>query len=148
MGVLTSFSVAKKVSEEEIKKYFGKKKIKGAELEEKMTEKIFSEIERAVQNNEIPGLLSPQELAKSMNMDNSVIEKIPELNKFIMVLSKKFGEKSYDKMSLCYFINSLVNVLNLTEDDFIRFHKKNNINMDEPDDEFDDDDDDYPEEPA
>ena len=143
LGVLTSFSVAKKVTEDDIHKYFSKSKRSGKNEEQlgrMLQEKILSEINEAVQNNQIPGLISPQELAASLGIDKQIVEKIPELNRLIMVLAHKMMEKKYDKMSLCYFINSLVNVLGLSEKDFTKFHRQNNKddNDDDGDDEFKD----------
>lgn len=137
---MTSFSVAKKVTEEDLNKYFSKQKKSGkneAQLTEMLQDKILCEIHSAIENNEIPGLLTPQDLAKSLGIDKKVIEKIPELNRLIMVIAQKIADKKYDKMSLCFFINSLVNMLGLTEEDFTKFHRQNNP---EPTEEDDDDD--------
>lgn len=139
LGVLASFSVAKRITEEEIKVFFSKQKKKGKsdhEISEMMHTKIINDIQEAILKNEIPGLLSSQEVAKDLGMDQSVIDKMPELNRLVMILSNKLSEKKYDKMALCYFINSLVNVLGLTEKDFERFHQNNR--EDEDDDEFED----------
>jgi len=38
-------------------------------------------------------------------------------------------------MSLCYFINSLVNMLGLTEEDFENFHKQNTSSEEADEDE-------------
>jgi hypothetical protein len=37
-------------------------------------------------------------------------------------------------MSLCYFINSMVNILGLQETDFEKFHRQNNNDDDDDDD--------------
>lgn len=146
LGVLSSFSVAKKVTEEDINKYFAKHKRTGksdTQIGEMLKNKILSEINEAVKSNKIPGILSPQELAESMGMDQKIISNMPDLNKLVMVLANKLVEKNYDKMSLCYFINSLVNVLSLTEDDFTKFHRQNNTDEDEGgnDDDYEEGDD-------
>ena len=121
MGVMTSFSVAKKVSEEDITKFLAKVKKEGKspeELNHILREQVLSEIEDAVSHSKIPGLLSPEELAKQMGVQKAVINNLPELNRLIMIVGHKLAEKKYDKMSLCYFINALVNLLGLTEKDF------------------------------
>ena len=140
MGVMTSFSVAKKITEEDIHKYFSKQKKAGKnerQIGEMLRDRILTEIQEAVQNNKIPGLLTPQEFAQSMGISQKVIEKIPELNRLLMVIVHRVAEKKYDKMSLCYFINGLVNMLGLTKDDFIKFHLQNNTNDDDDDDDDD-----------
>jgi len=139
MGVLTSFSVAKKITEEDIDKYFIKQKRAGKnerQINEMLQSQILDDIQNAILKNEIPGLISSQEIAKQLGLDQSVIDKVPELNRLVMLLAHKLSEKKYDKMSLCYFINSLVNVLGLTERDFEKFHKHNQEDDDE--DRFDD----------
>lgn len=128
MGVITSFSVAKKISEDDIHKFFAKGKKSGKSTEELnniLRDKVLSEIEDAVTHQKIPGLLSPEELAKEMGVQQNVINNMPEVNRLIMIVGHKLAEKKYDKMSLCYFINSMVNVLGLTEQDFEKFHRRN-----------------------
>ncbi len=139
---MTSFSVAKKVSEEDITKFLanGKKEGKSPEeLNRILREKVLSEIEDAVSHSKIPGLLSPEELAKQMGVQKNVINNMPELNRLIMIVGHKLAEKKYDKMSLCYFINALVNLIGLTESDFEQFHRRNGNGGDDDDnDEFKD----------
>jgi hypothetical protein len=142
MGVITSFSVAKKISEEYITKFFAKGKKEGKSVEELnkvLREKVLSEIEDAVVHSKIPGLLTSEELAKEMGMQKTIIANMPELNRLIMIVGHKLADKKYDKMSLCYFINALVNLLGLSESDFEKFHQQNNG---ESDDDGDDDGDD------
>ena len=143
MGVLTSFSIAKKVTEDDTRSYFSRQKKHGKnehQIEEMLREKIVSEIQEAFQTNKIPGLISPQELAQNLGIDKNVVERIPELNRLIMVLIHKMAEKKYDKMSMCYFINGLVNMLGLIEEDFSKFHRQNNLNSEGNDDGEDDND--------
>jgi len=100
--------------------------------------KILNDIQDALIKNEIPGLIGSQEIAKQLGLDQSVVDKVPELNRLVMLLAHKLAEKKYDKMSLCYFINSLVNGLGLTERDFEKFHRNNR--EDEDEDRFNDSD--------
>lgn len=145
MGVITSFSVAKKITEEDIHKFFNRGKRAGkkeAEIEKMLREKILNEIQEAIVKQQIPGLLSPQDLAREMGLNKDVVENIPELNRLIMVIAHKLSEKKYDKMSLCYLINSLVNLLGLQEKDFEKFHRQHSNDRDETADDDGDDDDD------
>ncbi len=128
LGVITSFSVAKKVTEEDIRKIFSRYKRAGksdAEIDQIIKEKILGEIEEAITSQKIPGLLSPEELATELGVSKSIITNMPEMNRLLMVISNKLLEKKYDRMSLCYFINSLVNCLGLSESDFEKFHRQN-----------------------
>ena len=97
-----------------------------AELDKMLKAKILGEIEDAIVNHRIPGLLTPQELAAQMGVAPNIVKNIPELNRLIMVIGHKLAEKKYDRMSLCFFINTLVNLLGLTEQDFEKFHRQNN----------------------
>ena len=110
-----------------------------------LKDKIISDIQEAIDNNEIPGLISSQELAESMGIDKITISKMPEINKLVVIISQKISEKNYNKMSMCYFINSLVNVLGLTETDFNKFHQQNKTD-DENDDTDEDDNDEFTDE--
>jgi hypothetical protein len=121
--VLTSFHVAKKITQEELDLFFKQNKKKGRkeqEIGDMMREKIMDEIHDALIERKIPGLLSPNE----GGMGQMVSEKIPDLNRIITVVTQKMIEKKYDKMSMCYIINSMVNLLGLSERDFEKFHQQ------------------------
>lgn len=141
MGVITAFSVAKKVTENDINKMMVKGKKAGksdSEIEKMIKEKILNEIQNAIIKQQIPGLLSPQDIAREMGMSKTIVDNMPELNRLIMVIAHKLSEKKYDKMSLCYLINSLVNLLGLQEKDFEQFHRQNHKDSDDDDDDGDD----------
>jgi hypothetical protein len=134
MGIMASFSIAKKVAQSEIESYFEKCKKAGKkdkEIGKILQEKIVKDIHDAIMKNKIPGLLQPQELAKEAGVDQKVIDKMPELDNLSGMISHKISEKKYDKMSLCYLVNSLVNLLGLTEEDFEKFHQNNNDDDDD-----------------
>jgi DNA-binding CsgD family transcriptional regulator len=136
LGILNSFAVAKKVTEKEMEKYFYKYKKTGKstrEIGEMLRKKILTDIQNAIVNNEIPGMISPQELIKLLGIKEKTIKRIPEINKLVILLSQKLEEKNYDRMSLCYFINYLVNILGLTEEDFEKFHNQKNDDDDDND---------------
>lgn len=143
MGVLTTFSVAKKITEDDIQKFSIKQRKSGKttkQINDLLHEKILDDIQSALVRNEIPGLISSQELAKVMGLHKDVIDKVPELNRLVMIIAQKLSEKNYDKMSLCFYINSLVNSLGLTERDFEKFHR--NKREDEEEDRFGEDEND------
>jgi hypothetical protein len=139
MGVLTSFSVAKKITEDDIKSLIKKEK-KSLQNDEDVSEviklKIMDEIKEALHNGKIPGLIHPLD-----GITKDLQGKLGELNRLIMVVSHKILEKKMDKFSMCYIINTMVNVLGLSDKDFEEFHKKVlNHNLDSDDDEDDDED--------
>jgi hypothetical protein len=137
MGIITSFSVAKKITEDEIHKFFNRGKRSGktdAEIEKMLKEKVLNEIHEAIIQQKIPGLLTSQDVARAAGLNKNIVDNVPELNRLIMVIAHKLSEKKYDKMSLCYFINSMVNILGLQETDFEKFHRQNNNDDDDDDD--------------
>jgi hypothetical protein len=138
MGILTAFSISKKITEEEVNNFFKKHKKSGKteeQLGDMLRNKIFEEIKGALETQKIPGLIGN---IQSPFSSENVIPNANDINKLVMIIAQKMTEKKYDKLSLCYFINSMVNLLGLTERDFEKFHKK--ISENNRDDDDDDDD--------
>lgn len=141
MGILTSFSVAKKVTESDISTFFKKHKKNGKSEEQignMLRDKIFDEIRDALENRKVPGLLTPVGMLGPKE-EEKINQNLAEMNRLLMVIAHKLVEKKYDKLSMCYFINSLVNLLGLTEKDFETFHRKMSSQEDDGDDDGDDD---------
>jgi hypothetical protein len=141
MGILTAFSISKKITEEEVSNFFKKHKKSGKteeQLGDMLRNKIFEEIKGALENQKLPGLLGT---IQSPLSPETVIPNANDINKLVMIIAQKMTEKKYDKLSLCYFINYMVNLLGLTEKDFEKFHKKISQNNRDDDDDDDDDDD-------
>lgn len=140
LGILTSFSVAKKISEKEITTFFNRKKHKGKsndKIAELLKQHIISDIQEAITNNKVPGLISPLGIP-NLNSVGKDIPNFSELNKTIMLIVEKMIEKKYDKFSLCFFINTLVNLLGLSEKDFEKFHRRMSSQTNEDDEDEDD----------
>lgn len=137
MGVLHNFSISKKIMPEDInamiKVLKGNAKVKSdQEILDLVRDKVMKEIIKATQNGSIPGLLienNPESLVS--------IQHLEALNHMVIIVSQKLKNKKIDKVSLCYFINSLIGTLGLTEKDFEDFHRriKNAGDSDENDDE-------------
>ncbi len=120
-GILTTFSIAKRVTAKDVTKL--RKKIKGAKMDaEKLQQLLMSTIVKDTQKNlkltQIPGLII--EGAD----DEEEKKRIMELTYFASMIAKKLSEKQIDKYYSCYIINAIVNKLQLTENDFNEFHKK------------------------
>ncbi len=142
MGILTSFRVAKKVAEKDLTAFYNKYKKRGKsgqEIEDMLRSKIEKEITTALVNGDIPGLILPPNNDKPPTLDPSILKKLPELNKLIMVVSEKMVERQYGKLSMCYIIHSLVNLLGLTDADFHNFHQTRSAEDNEDDDDNTDD---------
>lgn len=145
MGILTAFSISKKITTDEVNKFLKKHKKSGKteeEIGEMLRNKIFDEIKSAIENQKIPGLIGPINSTSIHNLNETTIPNINDINKLVTIVATKMMEKKYDKLSLCYFINYMVNILGLTEKDFEKFHKKMSSQNKDPDDEEDEDEDD------
>ncbi len=139
-GVLASFSISKKITEQEIDAMMNLAKSKGKSEDDVVNmvkNKIMQEIMDATHTGTLPGILS--EPAKPPLLP---IQSIESLNRMVMVLTQKLKEKKFNKLSLCYFINYLVGSLHLTEEDFEDFHRRLRDAKErngEPDDDDEDD---------
>ena len=126
MGVLSSFSVAKKITEDYIAKYFKKQKKAGRtdeEIKRLFIQRVEKDILTAMNNYSIPGLLKDGGQFDSKNTSNLPKDiRLPEINKLIVFMAHRIMGQKLDTMTLCYIINSLVNLLNLSEEDFEKFH--------------------------
>jgi hypothetical protein len=120
-GILTSFSIAKKVTERDVKRLRDKlktSKFNREKLDELLRISIIKETQKDIEKNNVPGLMVEgiEEIEEK--------KRIMELTYFASMMSKKLSEKKIDKYHSCYIINAIVNMLGLTENDFNDFHKK------------------------
>jgi hypothetical protein len=135
-GVLASFNVSKKITEEEINAMMKEAQNQGKNEEEILNlvkTKIMREIIDATMKGTLPGIIV--ENAKNQLLP---VKSLESLNRMVEVLSAKMKQKKFDKLSLCYFINYLVGSLGLKEEDFDEFHRR--IREVRGDDDDDDDD--------
>ncbi len=140
MGVMSSFSIAKKVTEEDIKKYFSIQKKRGKsdkEIGNMLRKHIMEEIQEAIEHNILPGLVNNEDAANELGIDKRAITNMPELIHLITAISQSLLEKKYDKLTLCYFINGMVNILGLQEKDFRKFHLGDDFESGNEDDDSD-----------
>jgi hypothetical protein len=130
MGVLTNFSIALRVTDQYISDYFKKNKKTGrtkGEIEKLFIKKVEKDIMSAMENYTIPGLLKEEyDNKNTSNLPENVVSNLPTINKLIVGIAHKIMNLNFDKMTLCYIVNSLVNLLNLTEEDFEKFHGLDN----------------------
>ena len=120
-GILTTFSIAKKVTAKDVKKLREKMKLTKMDankLHELLRMTIVKDTQKNIKSQKIPGLII------SGLEDEEEKKRIMELTYFASMIAKKLSEKNINKYHSCYIINSIVNMLGLTEDDFDEFHKK------------------------
>lgn len=121
-GILTNFSIAKKVTARDVKKIRDKMKsakVDAGKLQELLRQAIVQETQKSMETQTIPGLI--------VNINNTFEEekqRIMELTYFASLIAKKLAEKKVGKYHSCYIINAIVNMLGLTEEDFDEFHRK------------------------
>lgn len=121
-GILTNFSIAKKVTARDVKKIRDKMKnakVDADKLQELLRQAILQETQKSVETQSIPGLI--------VHVNNSIEEekqRIMELTYFASLIAKKLAEKKVGKYHSCYIINAIVNMLGLTEEDFDEFHRR------------------------
>ncbi len=122
-GILPSFSIAKKITALDIKRIkeklitkFGK--VNTSKLQSLLKEAIIKETQTAMETQKIPGLIvdTPEE--------NEEKKRILELTYFASIIAKKLADKKINKYYSCYIINAVVNMLQLSEEDFENFHRK------------------------
>ena len=121
-GILTTFQIAKKVSQVDIKKIRDKMKsanVDATKFQDIIKQMVLSGVEKSIEENKIPGLLLEN------NTDRAQEErKIIELTYFSSLISKKITEKKISKYHSCYIVNAIVNMLGLNDKDFESFHRK------------------------
>jgi hypothetical protein len=129
-GVLSAFSIAKKVSPSDIKKITDKIKKKfECTSQEEFNKLIQNEIVKStkytVNRESIPGIIYEKNLNNKpeFTMDN---KKTIGLGILSSEIAKKLSQNKYSKDEICYLILNLLGILGLTDDDFRNFHKKYN----------------------
>ena len=121
-GILTSFSIAKKVTVKDIKKLrdtLKSSKMDAKKLQDALRKAVVKRAKETVDAQKVPGLLLDGIFA-----ENEEKKRIMELTYFASIIAKKLAEKRVGKYHSCYIINAIVNMLGLTEEDFDDFHKK------------------------
>lgn len=121
-GILTTFSIAKRISKKDMQKLRQKiksNKFDAIKFQEFIKKSIMEDTKRAILSKKIPGLIVTER-----NISNQEKEIIMELTYFASIISKKINEKKIDKYYSCFIINAIVNMLGLTEGDFDEFHRK------------------------
>lgn len=120
-GILTTFSIAKKVTARDVKRLREKMKnakVNAEQLQSLLRQSIVKETQEAVESHKIPGLIT---VSRKVEEEK---QKIMELTYFASLIAKKLAEKKVGKYHACFIINAIVNMMGLTEEDFDDFHRK------------------------
>lgn len=138
LGILTSFSIAKKIDKKEVSKESRKlKKIFNETNPEKfqklLMDSLVEKTRMSLENETPPGLIFPKKHPKKNELDKFYME----LSAISQALNNKFVEENLSKHQVCFILNAVINLFGLTEEDFLRFHKRfqkykdNDFNEDE-----------------
>jgi hypothetical protein len=149
-GVLVSFSIAKKLSDANIKKLRARIKRKSKNINhfnQLLKDEITKSTQESIKNDKIPGLIleatndySDNQPAKFCNGDE---KKIMKLNNMSHTIADKFLDTNLTKDEICYVMLYILTTLGLNDTDFRDFHKKYGSIDDQDNSDEDEDDDDY-----
>ena len=146
-GILTAFSIARKVSSRDIKKLTDKVKKEckdKSQFNQLLQQEILNSTKYAVTKNLIPGLIIPENMESSTPAKPSFKQdeqKLLKLNYISGTIAKKFVDSKYNKDEICYIVLSLLAALGLNDQDFKDFHNKySDTGTENPDDDSESDD--------
>ena len=121
-GILTTFSIAKKITVRDMKKLCSKmksSKINEEKFQKLLMDTVMKETQNMIEAHKIPGLITDEMFSSSEEK-----KRMMELTYFSSIIAKKLTEKNIDKYHSCFIINAVVNLLQLTEEDFSDFHRR------------------------
>jgi hypothetical protein len=130
MGVMKTFSVARRVSEDKVAiltNKYNKIKNKNISLDDFLKKEIINEMQDYFKNNKIPGMIT-----KNASIDNKMFipptqeeqEMLIDLTQFSSLVAKKLVEKKLNKFYHCFVVHSIINMLHLSDKDFDEFYQK------------------------
>lgn len=123
LGVLKNLSIGRRPSPQKLIEY--KKRVskitKTKTTADLLLEKIIAkDIKKNFNISDIPGIIRDE-----ISLERQISEKkLIDLTYFASIISKKAIDKKLNKFELCYLINTMVNMMSLSEEDFNEFHKK------------------------
>ena len=125
LGILTSFQIAKKINKQEVSKESRKikrifKESDPAKFQKLLMDALIEKAKKSVENELPPGLVFPKKNLKKQKLDKFYLE----LSAISQALTNKFVEQNLSKHQVCFILNAVINLLGLTEEDFLDFHKK------------------------
>jgi len=139
--VLISFNIAKRIKPSQIKSI--RKKLESKFTDPTVVEKeINKEIKRKTKifldNNEIPGLIHNNDYHKTgIYINKKVQVKILNLANKVAAYC---NNNKFTKEHVIFFVQALLHLLKISNDDMQQFKQKYNINQEPPDDYLDEDD--------
>lgn len=141
-GILVTFNIAKKIKPSEIKSIRKKLESKFPEsnnLEKEINKEIKAKTKTFLQENDIPGLIQKGgETFDKIYINKKIQTKILNLANKVVDYCKQYN---FTKEHVIFFIQAVLHLLKISNEDMQKFKEKYNINQD-PDDYLDEEDDD------
>lgn len=125
LGILTNFQISKKISKKEVSKESRKLRKVFKEPDPKKFEKLLMDalVEKTKMSLETetpPGLIFPKKHPKKNELDKYYME----LSAISEALTNKFIDENLSKHQICFILNAVITLIGLTEEDFLKFHKR------------------------
>jgi hypothetical protein len=125
LGVLSSFIIARKISNKDIsiitkqlKKTHGKKS--KVEFQKLLVDTLIENTKKYVSTQQPPGFIIPPINEKKQKLD-AFYSQLAQVSQNLSVELKK---QKLTKLQVCFIINALINLMELTETDFENFREK------------------------
>jgi hypothetical protein len=139
--VLISFNIAKRIKPTQIKSIRKKLESKFTDpstLEKEVSKEIKRKTKKFLNENEIPGLIHNNDYAKKEIYINKKIQvKILNLSNKVAAYC---NNNKFTKEHVIFFVQALLHLLKISNDDMHQFKQKYNINQEPPDDYLDEED--------
>lgn len=150
-GIMSGFSIAKKISNEQIKKLAQQLKMSenSKEFRDHLKRQILRDTQLALHNNKIPGIISNQndkksEVKQPNSQKNQSVKKFSldekkkaKLALFASLIVQKILEQKSTVEEKCFLIVQIANGLGLEDSDFKNYHARNeDVDDTDEDDEF------------
>jgi hypothetical protein len=145
-GILTSFSIARKVSKKDIKRISDKikKQCKNKnDFNELLQKEVLKTTKYSMNQDLIPGLILSENEKRNDKKELADEKKLMQLNYVSDTIARKIMDNKMSKDQVCYIILNLLSALGLNDQDFKNFNKKygnSDENMDDEDEDDEDDD--------
>jgi hypothetical protein len=140
-GILVTFNIAKKIKPSEIKSIRKKLESKFPDvnkLEKEINKEIKAKTKTFLQENDIPGLIQKgEETFDKIYINKKIQTKILNLANKVVDYCKQYN---FTKEHVIFFMQAVLHLLKISNDDMQKFKEKYNINQDPPNDYLDEDD--------
>ena len=142
-GILVTFNIAKKIKPSEIKSIRKKLESKFPDvhkLEKEINKEIKAKTKTFLQENDIPGLIQKgEETFDKIYINKKIQTKILKLANKVVDYCKQYN---FTKEHVIFFMQAVLHLLKISNEDMQKFKEKYNINQDPSDDYLDEEEDD------